>query len=95
MSYMIQECKFNPLCDVEEVVPELAPDISEMMTTHTVPASSSVETPYSNEDDIKKVGRYLRDKVDIAIAKMRLDASLASSAESQSPAASAGQTEKS
>lgn len=90
---MVQECKFNPLCDVEQVVPELAPDISEMMTTHTVPASSSVETPYSNEDDIKKVGHYLRDKVDIAIAKMRLDASLASSSGNNDPSPSPGQAE--
>lgn len=83
---MIQVCKFNPASDVEEVVPDLAPDISEMMATHTVPASSAVETPYSNEDDISKVGHYLRDTIEVATAKMRLDISLAEKGQLALPA---------
>lgn len=83
---MIQVCKFNPASDVEEVVPDLAPDISEMMATHTVPASSAVETPYSNEDDISKVGHYLRDTIEVATAKMRLDISLAEKGQQSSTA---------
>ena len=77
---MIQDCKFNPDCDIEEVVPELAPDISEMMVTHTVPATSSTDTPYTNETDVKQVGHYLRDKVDIAMAQIRLNVSLSEKA---------------
>ena len=77
---MIQDCKFNPLCDVEETVPELAPDISEMMITHTVPATSSVDTPYTNESDIREVGHYLRDKIDVAMAQLRLNKSLSEKA---------------
>ena len=77
---MIQNCKFNPMSDVEEVVPELAPDISEMMVTHTVPATSATDSPYSNVNDIKEVGHYLRDKIDIAMAQLRLNASLSEKA---------------
>lgn len=69
---MLYECKFNPASDVEETIPELAPDISEMMLTHTVPATSAIESPYTNETDIKEVGHYLRDKIDIAMAQFRL-----------------------
>lgn len=88
---MIQDCKFNPLCDVEETVPELAPDISEMMLTHTVPATSSVDTPYTNETDIHEVGHYLRDKIDVAMAQLRLSASLSAMAEKDSKAAKTAQ----
>lgn len=87
---MLQECKFNPLSDVEEVVPDLAPDISEMMVTHTVPATSSVDTPYSNETDIREVGRYLRDKIDVAMAQLRLSKSLSEKASASVSHDSAG-----
>lgn len=89
---MIQTCKFNPESDIEEVVPDLAPDISEMMVTHTVPATSSVDTPYTNETDIREVGHYLRDKIDIAMAQYRLNEKM--SAGSQTPSAPSTESEK-
>lgn len=74
---MLQVCKFNPLCDIEETIPDLAPDISEIMSTHTIPATSAVDSPYTNETDIKEVGHYLRDKIDIAMAQYRLNEKIA------------------
>lgn len=84
---MFQVCKFNPLSDIEETIPDLAPDISEIMATHTIPATSAVDSPYTNESDIKEVGHYLRDKIDIAMAQYRLNEKIAASANAQ-----AGQT---
>lgn len=77
---MLQICKFNPDSDIEEVVPDLAPDISEIMVSHTIPATSAIDSPYTNETDIKEVGHYLRDKVDIAIAQYRLGQKIAADA---------------
>lgn len=84
---MIQKCLFNPVSDIEEVLPELAPNISEMMATHVVPATDSVDSPYSNETSIDEVGHYLRDKIDIAIAAKRLNASLAEKGKAAASAA--------
>lgn len=91
---MREICKFNPASDIEEVIPDLAPDISEMMVTHTVPATSAVDSPYSNETDITKVGHYLRDKIDIAMAQYRLNQKIAadSASSAASAAASTGST---
>lgn len=88
---MIQVCKFNPASDIEEVVPELAPDISEMMATHTVPATSAVDTPYTNETDIREVGHYLRDKIDIAMAQYRLNQKIAAADAAPSTPATNGE----
>lgn len=88
---MIQECKFNPACDVEEVVPDLAPDISEMMITHTVPATSSTDTPYTNETKIEEVGHYLRDKIEVAMAQYRLNEKISAGA-SATASANTGST---
>lgn len=73
---MIQECKFNPLCDIEQTVPGLAADVAEVMATHTVP-SVGADTPYSKETDIKEVGHYLKDKIQTTIAAMTLGRSMA------------------
>lgn len=72
-------CKFNPLRDVEETVPELAADISEIMATGTV-ASTATLVPFSKEDDINTVGHYLRDKIQTVMAAKALDASMAAAA---------------
>lgn len=80
---MRQECRFNPLSDIEETIPELAPDISEIMETHTIPATSAVDSPYTNESDISEVGHYLRDKIDIAMAQYRLNEKIAASQAAQ------------
>lgn len=82
---MIQKCEFNPLCDVEETVPELSANISEMMQSHVVPPTNS-EGTYSNESDVKDVGQYLRDKVDIAMAAMRLNKSMSQVNQAVTPA---------
>lgn len=83
---MLQICKFNPDSDIEEVVPDLAPDISEIMVSHTIPATSAIDSPYTNETDIKEVGHYLRDKVDIAIAQYRLGQKIAAADAAKSAA---------
>lgn len=89
---MIQTCKFNPDSDIEEVVPGLSVDVSEMMATHTVPATSAVDTPYTNETDINEVGHYLRDKIDIAMAQYRLNQKMSDG--SQTPTTPSTESEK-
>lgn len=76
---MKQICKFNPLCDIEEVQPDLAVDIAEVMATNTV-VSTGDSSPYTKETDISEVGHYLRDKIDTAMAAYRLGASMAAAA---------------
>lgn len=86
---MIQECVFDPRSDVEQVVPNLAVDISECMATGVV-ASTGDTTPYTKETDIKEVGHYLRDKIQTAMAAMNLQKSMAAAinkSESQPPKA--------
>lgn len=77
---MIQVCKFNPLSDIEEVQPNLAVDIAEVMATNTV-VSSGDSTPYTKETDITQVGHYLRDKIDATMAAIRLNQSISQAAE--------------
>lgn len=77
---MIQICKFNPACDIEEVQPNLAVNIAEVMATNTV-VSTGDSSPYTKETDITQVGHYLKDKIDTAIAAQRLGASMAMQAE--------------
>lgn len=77
---MIQVCKFNPLSDIEEVQPNLAVDIAEVMATNTV-VSSGDSTPYTKETDITQVGHYLRDKIDATMAAIRLNQSISKAAE--------------
>lgn len=74
---MRQICKYNPLSDIEEVQPDMAVDIAEVMATNTV-VSTGDSSPYSKETDISEVGHYLRDKIDTAMAAYRLQASMAS-----------------
>lgn len=76
---MKQICKFNPLSDIEEVQPDLAVDIAEVMATNTV-VSTGDSSPYTKETDISEVGHYLRDKIDTAMAAYRLGASMAAAA---------------
>lgn len=79
---MKQICKFNPLSDIEEVQPDLAVDIAEVMATNTV-VSTGDSSPYSKETEISEVGHYLRDKIDTAMAAYRLGASMAAAANEQ------------
>jgi len=73
---MIQECKHNPCSDVERTVPSLSVDVAEIMTTHQVP-STGTTTPYNNIDNPADMGHYCTDKIQTAIAAMRLGASMA------------------
>lgn len=76
---MKQICRFNPKCDIEEVVPELAVDIAEVMATNTV-ISTGDSSPYTKETDVHEVGHYLRDKIDTLVAVSRVSASLSEQA---------------
>lgn len=73
---------------MEEVIPALAPNISEIMATHTIPATSAVDSPYTNESDIKEVGHYLRDKIDIAMAQYRINEKIATAGKSDASVSS-------
>lgn len=81
---MIQHCSFNPASDIERVVPNLAPDVSEMMATGVVPSTSD-STPYTKETEISDVGHYLRDKIQTAMAAYNLQKSMAAVGKSSSP----------
>lgn len=76
---MLQNCSFNPLRDIEETVPELVVDVSEVMRTGVV-ASTGTLAPYSKEDDVNAVGHYLKDKIQTVLAAKALDASMARAA---------------
>lgn len=80
---MIQECKFNPASDIEEVVPDLSVDIAEVMATHVV-VSTGDTTPYSKETEIGEIGHYITDKISGAIAALRLGESMAAASSSSS-----------
>lgn len=72
-------CRFNPLSDIEEVVPELAVDIAEVMATNTV-VSTGDSSPYTKETNVHEVGHYLRDKIDTLVAVARVSASMSEQA---------------
>lgn len=73
---MIQICKYNPLSDVAEVIPELDVDIAKIMEDHTV-VSTGDTSNYSKETDINTVGHYLRDDIDIMAAALAVNKSMA------------------
>lgn len=68
---MITVCKFDKLKDFQEVVPDLAISITEAITTGTIKDTIDT-TPYSKINDIKEVGSYLHDSIDIALAADRI-----------------------
>lgn len=72
---MLQICKYNPLSDVEEVVPELSVDVTEIMATHVV-AGGDDSSGYTRETDVHEVRRYLRDKISTFMAAKALGESL-------------------
>lgn len=80
---MIQICHFDPKSDIEQVVPNLCVDISEIMATGVVPSTGDT-TPYTKETDIKEVGHYLKDKIQTCIKAMELQKSIASQVKSSS-----------
>lgn len=80
---MIQVCKFNPKSDIEEVVPALSVDVAEVMASGVVPSTGDT-TPYTKETEISEVGHYLCDKIQTAVAAMKLQKSMASTLSSKS-----------
>ena len=68
-------CAFNPVRDFEAVVPELSVNVGEVMSTHVVPSSSD-STPYTKETEISDIGHYITDKLEGAIAMMKLHRSM-------------------
>lgn len=77
--FMKQICRFDPLSDIEPVVPDLAVDIAEVMATNTV-VSTGDSSPYTKETDVHEVGHYLRDKIDTMVAVARVSRSLSEQA---------------
>lgn len=69
------KCSHNSARDVEKTVPGLSVDVGEIMATHVVPSSGDT-TPYSKETEVSEVGHYLTDKIQTAMAALRLGASM-------------------
>lgn len=69
------KCSYNPARDFEKTVPGLSVDVGEIMATHVVPSSGDT-TPYSKETEVSEVGHYLTDKIQTAMAALRLGASM-------------------
>lgn len=67
--------KNNPVRDYEKVVPNLSVDIGEIMNTGVV-ASTGDTTPYTKETEISEIGHYVKDKIQCAIAAMKLNRSI-------------------
>lgn len=72
---VIMAFKFDSLRDIEQVVPNLAVDIAEIMSTHVV-QSTGDSAPYSKETDVNTVGHYITDKITAAATAMALKKSL-------------------
>lgn len=77
-------CKFNPDKDIEEVVPDLAVNVGEIMVTGVV-ASTGDTTPYTKETEISEIGHYITDKISGAIAAMNLNKSLSAAVQEPKP----------
>lgn len=72
---MITSCKFNPVADLEEVIPDLEISISMAINTGII-KDTATSTPYTNETDVDAVGNYLHDNIDVAMALKAVNASL-------------------
>ena len=83
---MLVKCKFNPVTDIEEAVPDLSISIEEALTTGVVKDTAD-STPYTKETDVNAVGHYLHDTIDVAMALKGLNKSLSSMPTSSSVAA--------
>lgn len=73
--------KNNPVRDYEKVVPNLSVDIGEIMNTGVV-ASTGDTTPYTKETEISEIGHYVKDKIQGAIAAMKLNRSISEASKS-------------
>ena len=62
--------------NIEEVIPDLAIDIEEAISTGTI-KDTGVDLTYSEETNVENVGHYLKDPLEIVQAQLDLGASLA------------------
>lgn len=69
---MKQECPFCKTRDVGKTIQGLAPDINEMIATHTIPESSS-EVVYNQLEELADVGVRISDDFDMLMIMRGLD----------------------
>lgn len=62
--------------NIEEVIPDLAIDIEEAISTGTI-KDTAVDMTYSEETNVENVGHYIKDPLEIVQAQLDLGASLA------------------
>ena len=63
--------------NIEEVIPDLAIDIEEAISTGTI-KDTGCDMTYSEETNVENVGHYIKDPLEIVQAQLDLGASLAS-----------------
>lgn len=68
---MIESPVFDPVRDVQEVVPGMSIDISEAVRTGVV-GNTSGESLYNELDEIRKIGKRIRDNFDALEASSQL-----------------------
>lgn len=77
---MICVCKYNPVTDIKEVSAGQSIDVIECLSTGTV--LPSAKESFSNAlDDIKKVGKRVRDVFDALEAQGMISSSVSTSKE--------------
>lgn len=62
--------------NIEEVIPDLAIDIDEAISTGVI-KDTAVDYTYSEETNVENVGHYIKDPLEIVQAQLDLGASLA------------------
>lgn len=74
---MIETVKFNPDVDLQDVVPDLAVDIADVLATNTLRGHSMTEPVFEGIKSTDEVGSYIRDNVDALQAQKALNISMA------------------
>ena len=62
--------------NIEEVIPDLAIDINEAISTGTI-KDTGCDLTYSEETNVENVGHYIKDPLEMVQAQLDLGASLA------------------
>ena len=62
--------------NIEEVIPDLAIDIEEAITTGTI-KDTGCDLTYSEETNVENVGHYIKEPLEMVQAQLNLGASLA------------------
>lgn len=84
---MIQVCKFDARSDVERTVQGLSLDVNEAMLTHAVTSTAS-DVSFDNSANPSEIGHYFTDKIQTAIAALRLQKSMSERAAKFTPSPS-------